>query len=283
MAKKAKIDSMDMDVIPSAEILHFIHPDVASSPASQLGLFLKMARTDLGLEIEPIATYLNIRSIYLEAIEENQPADLPERVYVIGYIKAYATYLGLDPLEAVRLYKIENPSKPAYVSANVPFQPEESKILPSPRVLWTSLGLLGALLVAGLVVNGAFHKNSDPKVQAPVISEATPVELMPELATQPLVEVDPEPVKLVAEQNSWIEIRGEDGKVLVRKTLRAGQTYELSADDALLEEHTLTTGNAGGLKIFVGEQELAPLGKKNETRRGVSLDPEKLLEMQPSS
>lgn len=285
MGKQVKLKDQMNTGESSAEIIQFMQAEQNNESLNQLGVYLKMARTDLGLDLETIGTYLNIRSIYLEAIEDNNTQALPERVYVVGYIKAYASYLGLDPKEAVRIYKLENPNKPDFVLSHVPFQPSSPRSLPSQQVMVISLGLLGVFLIAGLFFSDIF-KTKTPEASvpvAPIVETTNPVADMPELAATPLIDTEPEPVKLIALENSWIEIRNEDGKILVRKTLKAGQTYELSADDALLEEHTLTTGNAGGIKILVGDTEIPPLGPLNETRRRISLDPQKLLDMKPSS
>jgi len=45
---------------------------------------------------------------YIEAIEDSDAAALPSRAYTDGFLRNYATYLGMDPAEAVRRFAEEN-------------------------------------------------------------------------------------------------------------------------------------------------------------------------------
>jgi curved DNA-binding protein CbpA len=58
---------------------------------------LRRFRMRSGLEIEDIAGVTKISPSYLRFIEEERFADLPHRVYVNGFVSAYATCVGLDP------------------------------------------------------------------------------------------------------------------------------------------------------------------------------------------
>ncbi len=68
---------------------------------------LRDARLGLDRDLREIASALRIRHAYLEAIEEERFGDLPEPVYAIGFVRAYAGYLGLDGEEMVRRFKQE--------------------------------------------------------------------------------------------------------------------------------------------------------------------------------
>ena len=65
-----------------------------------IGTQLKAQREKLGYSLHDVAQNTCIRRTYLESIENNQFSDLPGRAYVIGFVKAYARYLGtgIDPL-----------------------------------------------------------------------------------------------------------------------------------------------------------------------------------------
>ncbi len=64
-----------------------------------MSLQLKEARIQAGYSIEEVAKKLNIRKQYLQAIEEEDYHILPGQVYIDGYKKLYAKYLGVS-LEA---------------------------------------------------------------------------------------------------------------------------------------------------------------------------------------
>ncbi|NKC29914.1 helix-turn-helix domain-containing protein [Falsiroseomonas selenitidurans] len=75
------------------------------SEAARVGEELRDSRLALGLSIEEIATRLRIRRPYLEALEEGRIRDLPGPAYAVGFVRAYATALGLDADEMVRRFR----------------------------------------------------------------------------------------------------------------------------------------------------------------------------------
>ena len=57
-----------------------------------------------GMEIEDIARITKISPTYLRFIEEEQFADLPDSVYVRGFVAAYANSVGLEGKEVAASY-----------------------------------------------------------------------------------------------------------------------------------------------------------------------------------
>jgi DnaJ-class molecular chaperone len=68
------------------------------------GRVLRRIRLELGIELEEIATITKVTSYYLERVEANRYDDLPDRVYVRGFVKEFAKCLGLDPNEVADSY-----------------------------------------------------------------------------------------------------------------------------------------------------------------------------------
>lgn len=69
------------------------------------GIEFTNAREARGLELNEVATTLNISASYLIAIEEGRLNALPNRVFAIGYLKGYARHLGLDEEQVVADYE----------------------------------------------------------------------------------------------------------------------------------------------------------------------------------
>lgn len=65
---------------------------------------LRRFRLRNGLEIEDIAGVTKISPSYLRFIEDERFDDLPHRVYVNGFVSAYASCVGLDPKHVVASY-----------------------------------------------------------------------------------------------------------------------------------------------------------------------------------
>jgi cytoskeletal protein RodZ len=59
-------------------------------------LQLKEARIQAGYSVEMVARELNIRKRYLQALEDEDYHILPGQVYIDGYKKIYAKYLGIS-------------------------------------------------------------------------------------------------------------------------------------------------------------------------------------------
>ncbi len=68
----------------------------AAEDVIDIGTFLREARLRQKVELRDVATKLNIRLIYLQAIEDGRFADLPGGTYVLGFVRAYAEFLRLD-------------------------------------------------------------------------------------------------------------------------------------------------------------------------------------------
>ncbi len=75
--------------------------------APQAGAALRAARERVGWSLEDLAPALRIRLQYLEALEAGRIGELPGNAYALGFLRAYATALGLDPNEIARRFKAE--------------------------------------------------------------------------------------------------------------------------------------------------------------------------------
>ncbi len=77
------------------------------------GARLRRARLRRGLDLEEIATRTKVNSSYLDCLEEERFADLPPRVYVRGFVMAFAACVGLDSTVVaasyMRRYDAEHP------------------------------------------------------------------------------------------------------------------------------------------------------------------------------
>ena len=73
-----------------------------------VGSDLKVARVRKGLNIKDVASSIRISSSYIEAIEQGKFDDLPGEAYIIGFIKAYSKFLGLDQYAILEQFKKES-------------------------------------------------------------------------------------------------------------------------------------------------------------------------------
>ena len=72
-----------------------------------LGERFRAAREARGLTLSDVAEQIRIRSVYLAAIEDENWTAIGAPVYVRGFLRTYARFLGLDPEESVAAFNGE--------------------------------------------------------------------------------------------------------------------------------------------------------------------------------
>ena len=93
-----------------------------------VGERLRDAREVRGLDLYRVERDTKIRHKYLAAIEAGDYADLPGDVYARGFLRNYATYLGMDPDEIVEEWRSESGTGGTAAAA-----PSGAPILGAPR------------------------------------------------------------------------------------------------------------------------------------------------------
>jgi cytoskeleton protein RodZ len=68
---------------------------------ASLGERLREAREARGLSPSEVSEKIRIRTVYLIAIEEENWRAVGAPVYIRGFLRTYARFLGLDPEEVV--------------------------------------------------------------------------------------------------------------------------------------------------------------------------------------
>jgi cytoskeleton protein RodZ len=63
---------------------------------AQIGALLERKRREKGLSLRDVEQATKIRTRYLEGLEQEDYSALPDAVYVQGFLKTYANFLGLD-------------------------------------------------------------------------------------------------------------------------------------------------------------------------------------------
>src|SRR5215218_561050 len=104
----------------------------------EIGSTLREARTRRELTLHDAQEATRIRLKHLAALEDERFDQLPEEVYVKGFLRAYADYLGLDG----ELFVAEFNSR---LEANRPLPPPE----PEPRFTLPRFNLHAVLLGTG--------------------------------------------------------------------------------------------------------------------------------------
>jgi cytoskeleton protein RodZ len=132
--------------------------------AAALGAELRTARQSHGWELPQLAASLRIRQSYLEAIEAGRIGDLPGATYALGFVRAYASALGLPGEEMAKRFRAET----ALADGEQPALRFPAPV-PQRGVPAGALMLLGFAILAGAY--GGWYWVTEHR--------ATPVEIVP--------------------------------------------------------------------------------------------------------
>ena len=111
--------------------------------APRAGADLRAARERVGWTLQDMAAALRIRLPYLEALEAGRLDELPGNAYALGFLRTYASALGLDPDEIARRFKAEASTVNQKTELTFPV-PVPARGVPAGAVV-----LLGVVLAVG--------------------------------------------------------------------------------------------------------------------------------------
>ena len=271
----------------------------------RLGEFLRGERQARGISLQQIVADTRISMKMLQAIEEGDREQLPAPVLIKGFLRAYAKRIGLDPEDVIVEYQdlIEEVGarQEAIEKFHQRLHPKSSK--KKFFALFLALGLFAGL---ALIWSHASYERRQPKTPAEekslssveVSQKTTRADLASELnerqpsedftktaeeteaeaetkSSQPsvkeaTVESLPTPFVLRVEalERTWLRII-IDGSREREYLLQTGEQLTWMARS----EVKLLVGNAGGIRLFLNDNPLKPLGESGKVVRLELPDP----------
>ncbi|MCU0890813.1 MAG: DUF4115 domain-containing protein [Sandarakinorhabdus sp.] len=281
------------------------HPDepAGAGDAPSVGALLADARAARGRDLEQIARETRVPLRHLMAIEADDHAALPALPYALGFVKAFARAVGLEPEAVGARFRAETRLAP-HVPTPSTLEPVDEARLPSRGLAWGAFGMLVVVLAGlGLYGAGVFDPAPQPASVAIASPEPAPAAAAPaEGATAvapvapPVGDAGPAPaatpaapppapapaaipasgtVTLTARQDVWLRIYDRtSGRRAFMGVLSTGQSWTVPAGQTLV----MRTGRAGVIDVRVGGVLLPPLGDTNQTMDGVVLTAPALAE-----
>ncbi|HIK04425.1 MAG TPA: helix-turn-helix domain-containing protein [Trichormus sp. M33_DOE_039] len=257
---------------------------------------LRKAREEKSIRIEEVAAKTNIRLTFLKALDAGYFEELPEPVYVQGFIRRYADILGLDGTAIANSFTV-NPSPPdsptdiKHENTNLDKRPKIRIPLVVPYVLLLGIACTGLIYVLNpkLIAESSSSKkssSSSPVEQvnpSPVASSSTDGTIAeqqnsvpqqtPLTATEPpLATASPAlpditdnsnlTITLELQGESWLQVKA-DGKTEFVGNLTKGERRTWVAQ----KELTVRSGNAGAVLVAVDNQPAQPLGGQGEVKQ----------------
>lgn len=150
--------------------------------AGNVGALLCATRMRMAGDLQAIAKILRIRYSYLVAIEDCRYEDLPGSAYSVGFVRAYADYLGLDGNEVVKRLREETNGTVVKTRFEFPVPSGESG-LPNGGLLAIAVGM-------GVIVYGAWYTMTNADRDA--------VDLIQEMPSRIAVLIEDDSEKMVS-------------------------------------------------------------------------------------
>lgn len=263
---------------------------VSESSGSSPGAILRRCREFHGLTLEEASETTKIGISHLKALEDDLIREFANQAYLKGFLRIYATYLGLNSDDIARMYdKLFGVQGEGQEPVRVPVISSR----PTRRLISLKKMFFPAVLLAVILITATFFKPSP----SPVVRPQLPPVVVAPIAQNPAVQAvhssvqakkaDQENVPKKAEkraeeppavENVALPKRPVDtakGFILKIKVTQNGtlaatvdgsdvQQYELTSGDIIEwkaeKKVTLELSNAGGVDVELNGKPYKPLG-----------------------
>lgn len=246
--------------------------------------YLRKVRQDRSIRIEEIAAHTNIQVSILKALDAGNFEELPEPVYVQGFIRRYGDAVGLDGTSLANSLKINDFSQYSARNHSKDLDKKTNIHIPLfiPYILLLALAAVGLVyainpqLITELI---AKTQNSVPTQAATTTPLTAPTSPTDESLTEiqnsaPTPETIPLPiatsqkpvntnveVSLELQGKSWLQVTVDD-KTEFMGNLTQGERRTWTAKEKL----TVRSGNAGAVLISVNQQPAKPFGADGDVK-----------------
>ncbi|MHC2995723.1 MAG: helix-turn-helix domain-containing protein [Candidatus Atribacteria bacterium] len=231
-----------------------------------IGDFLRERREARGISLIEVEKDLKIRKKYLQALEEGNIDIIPGKTYIIGYLRNYSKYLGIDEENInsiIQTYKSLEKRKydlEDIKEENIFLKKKDKSIFKKRRILfpvkYVYLASFILIIFIGLLwINNSLKKAQDFPVPSPEIETKTDViaeektnniitlaEEYVETKTETLIKetLSPENVliskmpilKIIANDNTWVKILSKE-EIIFEGILFKGEEIFWQSDQSL--------------------------------------------------
>jgi len=255
---------------------------VAPDMGASIGVRLKQAREQAGLSPEDVAASLKIPVKGIRQLESGDPSQLGAPVFVRGQLRSYARLLGV-PFDE-ELGQGARPIAPSELVSHT-HTPRFRRVFEQATRRAIYIVLTAAIAVPIWMASRELKKD-DAKVESLDVATvpATPANnaqpgapepvhrtpLVASMATLPAAAQSAPALSLNFTGNSWVEVRGSDGRVLESGELGTGQQRSYAAG----EVSRVVLGNSSAVEVRNAGRtvDLTPFSRANVARFTLSSD-----------
>ncbi|HIK28951.1 MAG: DUF4115 domain-containing protein [Oscillatoriaceae bacterium SKW80] len=234
-----------------------------------IGAKLRQVREELEISLEEVAIYTKIRYKLLQALEEGKVEQLPEPVYVQGFIRRYADALGLDGAALAAEYPIENQMRLIKLSwiglSSLQLRPIHLYAMYVLLVIFAVNGLSYMLNRTATQAHNLGSEHTNPNISVPAETQskssqiASSKPISSSTATTTVHSNRTVRVGLTLKAQSWIQIIA-DGKIQFEGELPEGTQRTWEAKEQLI----VRAGNAGGVMMAINDGTAKQMGEPGQ-------------------
>ncbi len=228
---------------------------------SHIGALLRAERMRQDLDIRAASKALHIQPAYLSAIETLDTSALPSTGYVLGFVRSYALYLGMDAKNSVAQYKTDIECPKSMEMRDSPHHVPKRKInIPKGSLV------AGMVLSCVLVVVSWYGLKTDARsaqVVNPLVSQVGDWGFEAAAPTQN----DPDMITLIAIGPSWVQIKDRNGDILMSRIMVPGDIFETKRQNMPM----LSLRDAGAIELYRGGKRIGPIGQKGASGKNIPL------------
>ena len=235
---------------------------------TDVGARLRAAREAKQISLREIAATTKISVSALEALEENNVAQLPGGIFTRAFIRSYATEVRLDPEEVVRDFVAQVPAEGIDEEEKYDSQSREHDLFQSQQRMAATVLKLVAISAAVLLLYLGWTVTTGTDAPEAPVAETAPALLAPvagSVRTEPPVTAEPmsqESLTIVLRPRGdcWVSLT-IDGELVFEDLMHAGDRESYAAAD----EMRLIVGDAGAFGFTINQQDGRSLGVSGVT------------------
>ena len=201
-----------------------------------VGEILRRARMQAGLSLEDVKEQLKMKISQVQALEDMNFEAFSGWIYVTGYIRSYADFLGLDSDKVLLLLKNQTGRHQEKREYNLP-EPSSETQMPDLWIIISAVAALVVILIAVIMVQ-AMSGNDEDVTGIPEIESPPPVVATMDAGTQPaeqqVAPIEDSEIGYPPEaQQEMGRIVGEIGEVEEQEPIAEAPAEDVNTDSAV--------------------------------------------------
>ena len=212
------------------------------------GKVLQQARKKKRYSIDRVHKTTKIKKEYIEGLENDNVSAFPAELYYKNFLKTYALFLSLDPVEMTNMYeqsKLDQQEDLFKQSSNnvenkfIEFYKKNKQTL-----IYVGYALIAVLVICIIIMLIPTKKttvNTEPVTQTVTKKEQKNTPVVPQQTEQKLY------IKAISD--TWLKVVGDDKK-LFESILAKDKTFEATTK----QEFNIKIGNIDGIEVYFNDK-----------------------------